>query len=93
MKVGELARIEELTRSAVLDEDRAITATRGGAIVALMRESQQMLTLIKYCGYYMLLLTLIYLGQTIYQLRKLDASDFIGMFVSHPYDYEVFLYS
>jgi hypothetical protein len=45
-----------------------------------MRESQQMLSLIKYCGYYMLVLTLVYLAQTIYQLKMLKAEDFIGMF-------------
>jgi hypothetical protein len=70
-----------------------MTGLQGSTIIALMKESQQMLSLIKFCGYYMLLLTLIYLGLTIYQLVNLDANDFIGMFVSHPYDYEVYLYS
>ena len=52
-----------------------------------------MLSLIKCCGYYMLVLTLVYLCQTIYQLNHLTPKDFIGMFQSHIYDMEVFLYS
>lgn len=66
MTFGRLFQIEELTARAVLEEDQVITGLKGGTIIALMRESQQMLSLIKFCGYYMLLLTLIYLGLTIY---------------------------
>ena len=93
MSCGRLFQIEDLTARAVLEEDKVITGLKGGTIIALMRESQQMLSLIKFCGYYMLLLTLIYLGLTIYQVKHLKPEDFIGMFVSHPYDYEVYLYS
>lgn len=50
----------------MLDEDKVITGLSGSTIIALMRESQQMLAVIKFCGYYMLILTLIYLAQTIY---------------------------
>lgn len=64
----------------MLDEDKVITGLSGASIIALMRESQQMLSLIKFCGYYMLILTLVYLSQTIYQLRRLSPDDFIGMF-------------
>ena len=52
-----------------------------------------MLKLIKFCGYYLLTLTLIYLGMTIYQLQRLKPDDFIGMFQSHMYDMEVYYYS
>lgn len=70
-----------------------MTGLQGGTIVALMKESKQMLKLIKFCGYYLLTLTLIYLSMTIYQLRRLNANDFIGMFQSHIYDMEVYYYS
>jgi hypothetical protein len=66
LRFGKLLKIEELDRSAVLDEDKVITGLSGSTIIALMRESQQMLAVIKFCGYYMLILTLIYLAQTIY---------------------------
>ena len=61
--------------------------------MALMKESKQMLGLVSFCGYYLLTLTVIYLLQSIYQLRHLSESDFYGKFVSRMYDIEVFMYS
>lgn len=53
-------KIEELASSAIFEEDKVITGLQGSAIIALMRESRQMLNVIRFAGYYMLVLTLIY---------------------------------
>jgi len=40
LKLSQYAHVEDLARNAVLAEDRAITATKGAAIIALMKESK-----------------------------------------------------
>lgn len=49
--------------------------------MALMKESQQMLSLISFCGYYLLVLTLVYLVQAVYQLKHIDKAEFRDVFV------------
>ena len=76
--LGKKFKIEELTKSAIFAEDEVITNLQGAAIIALMKESRQMLNVIRAAGFYMLALTLIYFVQTVYQLKNLKESDFIG---------------
>lgn len=40
LSVGRLLKIEDLAKSAILEEDKVLTNLQGSAIIALMRESQ-----------------------------------------------------
>jgi hypothetical protein len=60
INLAKIFRVEELAVAAMEDEDEISAATEPEAIVALRKESDQLLTMIRVTSAYMLVLTIAY---------------------------------
>lgn len=65
LNLAKIFRVEELVVSALEDEDSIIAVTEPEAILALRKESRQLLTVIRAISFYMLVLTIAYFVQAI----------------------------
>ena len=93
VNIGRICQVEELAIAALEDTEVIIAATEPEAIRALRRESRQLLHVIRWSSFYMLLLCFVYLVQAILCLRWLDVRDFEANISSKPYAREVYAYS
>jgi len=60
INLAKIFQVEELAVAAMEDEDMIIAATEPEAILALRKESRQLLTVIRVTSAYMLVLTIAY---------------------------------
>lgn len=88
-------QIEELATSAWenLDDDQITPATEPVAILALRKESRQLLKVIRLTSFYMLLLTVVYFLQAMLCLEWLDPRDFEANYWNKTYAKEIYNYS
>jgi len=93
LNLAKIFRVEELAVSAMEDENSIIAITEPEAILALRRESRQLLTVIRAISFYMLVLTTAYFVQAILCLKQLDLHDFEANFDSKKYADEIYTYS
>ena len=93
LNLAKIFKVEELAVSALEDENSIIAITEPEAILALRRESRQLLTVIRAISFYMLVLTTAYFVQAILCWQKLDLRDFEANFESKRYADEIYTYS
>lgn len=88
-------QIEELAEAALenRDCDELEPATEPYAILALRKESGQLLKVIRWTSFYMLLLTLVYFGQAMLCLEWLDPRDFEANYWNKTYARQIYSYS
>ena len=93
--VARVFQIEELATSAWenLDDDQITPATEPVAILALRKESRQLLKVIRLTSFYMLLLTVVYFLQAMLCLEWLDPRDFEANYWNKAYAKEIYNYS
>ena len=93
LNLAKIFKVEELAVSALEDENSIIAITEPEAILALRRESRQLLTVIRAISFYMLVLTTAYFVQAIMCFQQLDLRDFEANFESKRYANEIYTYS
>ena len=89
LNLAKIFKVEELAVSALEDENSIIAITEPEAILALRRESRQLLTVIRAISFYMLVLTTAYFLQAIMCFQQLDLRDFEANFESKRYADEI----
>ena len=86
-------QVEELAISAMNEDDDILYVAEPEAILVLRKESRQLLTVIRVTSFYMLILAIIYLLQSLVCLEWLDPRDFEAELSSKRYAEEVYYYS
>lgn len=86
-------RVEELAISAFEEGDDILASVEPEAILALRKESKQLLNVIRLTSFYMLLLSLIYFVQALFCLEWLDPREFEASLANKAYADEVYSYS